>query len=62
MSETNHPPTTTTAKIDQGSQPTSNPGTTILILIAVLLPPLAVSFKRGCSGTLAVNILLTLIG
>lgn len=35
--------------------------TLLLIIIAILLPPLAVGLKRGVGGALLLNIILTLI-
>ncbi|MEM6898191.1 MAG: YqaE/Pmp3 family membrane protein [Pseudomonadota bacterium] len=33
-----------------------------MIILAVLLPPIAVFFRSGFNGTLALNILLTILG
>lgn len=35
--------------------------TLLLIIIAILLPPLAVGLKRGIGGALLLNIVLTII-
>ncbi|CAG8498159.1 hypothetical protein C2G38_2008969 [Gigaspora rosea] len=32
------------------------------VILAILLPPVAVFLKRGCSTDLLINILLTLLG
>ncbi|MEO1236632.1 MAG: YqaE/Pmp3 family membrane protein [Planctomycetota bacterium] len=37
-------------------------GTLIKVLLAVFLPPIAVLLERGVSGSLLLNILLTLLG
>lgn len=34
----------------------------IKIIFAIILPPIGVLFERGLSGTLLLNILLTLLG
>lgn len=34
----------------------------IMVVLAVVFPPLPVLIERGCSGTLLINVLLTLLG
>jgi len=34
----------------------------LTIILSILLPPLAVGLKHGISGTLIINILLTILG
>ncbi|KAJ2657053.1 hypothetical protein IWW48_004704, partial [Coemansia sp. RSA 1200] len=34
----------------------------LLLILAFFLPPLAVFFKRGCSGDLLINVVLTIFG
>ena len=36
-------------------------GTLLLVILAIILPPLAVFLKRGLSGAFWLNILLTLL-
>lgn len=37
-------------------------GDVLKLIIAVLLPPLAVAIERGCSADLLINICLTILG
>lgn len=34
----------------------------VLVILSILFPPLAVALKTGLSGTLVLNIILTIIG
>ncbi len=39
-----------------------NNNSIFLVIAAIILPPLAVGIKRGVSGALLLNIILTLLG
>ncbi|BCX47003.1 conserved hypothetical protein [Haloferula helveola] len=43
------------------AQPSAATNKLLLVIVAILLPPLAVGLKRGIGGSLILNIILTII-
>ena len=43
------------------AQPSAATNKLLLVILAILLPPLAVGLKRGIGGSLILNIILTII-